>query len=260
MRRSIEGSRSLVTGASSGIGRYLALELARQGSDLVLFARRQAELSQLADEIKQLNRRAIVVAGDVTSAEDRQRALQAAEQELGGLDVLINNAGISAHGLFANASAERMRKIMEVNFFAAVELTRESLPLLKAGRKPLVVNVGSILGSRGIPFNTEYCASKFALHGWTEALRTELAPLGIDVLLAAPGTTDTEFFSHLIEKDVDLPWGARRGAKPSGVARAIVRAMRKGKRSVTPSISGRALLCLQGWAPGIVDRLMRRYV
>jgi len=260
MRRSIVGTRTLITGASSGIGRCLALEIARQGGDLILFARRKAELESLSAEIHERGRRALAVVGDVTLREDRQTALQTAQAELGGLDILINNAGVSAHGLFAKASPERMRTIMEVNFFAAVELTRESLPLLSAGVKPLVVNIGSILGERGIPFNTEYCASKFAIHGWTEALRTELVPLGIDVLLAAPGTTDTEFFSHLIEKQVELPWGARRGAKPSGVAKAIVRAIRAGKRKIVPSISGRGLLFLHRLAPRMVDRLMRRYV
>jgi short-subunit dehydrogenase len=260
MQRKISGTRSLVTGASSGIGRQLALELARQGGDLLLFARRLPELASLATEIRAMGRTAIVVAGDVTKVEDRRRALAAAGDELGGLDMLINNAGVTAHGSFAQATPENLHKIMEVNFFAAVDLTREALPLLKEGRKPLLVNIGSILGERGIPFNAEYCASKFALHGWTEAIRTELVPLGIDVLLATPGTTETEFFSHMLERRMELPWGARRGANPVKVAQSIVRAMRRGKRTVLPSLSGRALLALQHLAPRVVDRIMRRYV
>lgn len=260
MRRSIAGTRSLVTGASSGIGRHLALELARQGGDVVLFARRLPELESLACEIRALGRKAVVVAGDVTIPEDRARVLAAAQTEFGGLDILINNAGVTAHGLFTQASPENLHKIMEVNFFAAVDLTRQAIPLLKAGRTPMLVNIGSILGERGIPFNAEYCASKFALHGWTESIRTELIPLGIDVLLATPGTTETEFFSHMLEKQMELPWGSRRGANPVKVAQAIIRAIRRGKRTVLPSLSGRALLSLQHVAPRFVDRIMRRYV
>lgn len=260
MHRTIAGTRSLVTGASSGIGRHLALELARQGGDVVLFARRLPELESLATEIRVLGRKAVVVAGDVTIAEDRARVLAAAHSELDGLDILINNAGVTAHGLFATAEPKLLRQIMAVNFFAVVDLTREALPLLKAGRTPLLVNIGSILGERGIPFNAEYCASKFALHGWTESIRTELIPLGIDVLLATPGTTDTEFFSHTLEKQMELPWGSRRGANPVKVAQSIIRAMRRGKRTVLPSVSGRALLSLQRIAPRLVDRIMRRYV
>jgi len=260
MRRTIAGSRSLVTGASSGIGRHLALELARQGGDVVLFARRLPELESLASEIRALGRKAFVVAGDVTDSADRARGLAAAQSELGGLDILVNNAGVTAHGLFARATPENLRRIMEVNFFAAVDLTREAIPLLKVGQSPMLVNIGSILGERGIPYNAEYSASKFALHGWTESIRTELIPLGIDVLLATPGTTETEFFSHMIDKQMELPWGSRRGANPVKVAQAIVRAIRRGKRTVLPSLSGRALLSLQHIAPRLVDRIMRRYV
>lgn len=260
MRRSIEGSRSLVTGASSGIGWHLAMELARQGGDVVVFARRRAELESLAAGIGRMGRRAIVAVGDVTIAADRTAALATAQRELGGLDLLINNAGVTAHGLFAQADPALLPRIMEVNYFAAVDLTREALPLLKAGHKPMLVNIGSILGERGIPFNAEYCASKFALHGWTEAIRTEFIPFGIDVLLATPGTTDTDFFSHMLEKKMELPWGSRRGANPVKVAQSIVRAIRRGKRSVLPSLSGRALLSLQHISPRAVDWIMRRYV
>ena len=260
MRRSLHGARSLITGASSGIGRRLALELARSGGNIVLLARRRAELESLAEELRALGAKAVVSPGDVTAEADRAAALQAALNAFGGLDILVNNAGVTAHGQFATAAPDLARKIMEVNFLAAVDFTREALPLLQAGRAPLLVNIGSILGERGIPYNAEYCASKFALHGWTEAIRTELIPLGIDVLLATPGTTDTDFFSHMLEQRMELPWGSRRGADPTKVARAIVRAMRQGRRGVLPSLSGRMLLTLQHWSPRLVDWIMRRYV
>lgn len=258
-RRRIEGCRVLVTGASSGIGRELALELARAGADLVVVARREEPLSQLAAEVRRLGRRCEPVVGDVTDADTRRRALTAAEQKLDGLDALVNNAGVSAHGHFADAGPDRLRRIMEVNFFAAAELVREALPLLARGRQPIIVNVGSILARRGAPKNSEYSASKFALQGWSEALRAELAPRGIDLLMVNPGPTETEFFDHLIERDESLSRKDRRATPASVVARKTVRAMRRGRHEIVPSVRGNILLWLNRLSPRLVDQIMRRY-
>src|SRR3970040_1346342 len=129
-RRRLQNKRALVTGASGGIGRAIALELARAGVDQVLVARRADKLAAVAAEVSRLGRRAEIVVGDVTDPETRRRALAAAHEKLGGLDVLVNNAGVSAHGRFADADPGRLRPIMETNFFAPVELIREALPLL----------------------------------------------------------------------------------------------------------------------------------
>ncbi len=206
-----------------------------------------------------VGRRAIAVAGDVTDPAARRRAIEAAQTELGGLDILVNNAGIGAHGRFAEADPARLRPIMEVNFFAPVELIRESLPLLRAGRQPIVVNVGSILGRRGCPHKSEYSASKFALHGFSEAVRPELAHLGIDVLVVAAGPTETEHFDVLIEDKGELPWGDPRRKPAAGVAREIVHAIQRGQHEVIPSWGGRLWLMLNRLSPRIVDRIMNRY-
>ncbi|MCA9245884.1 MAG: SDR family NAD(P)-dependent oxidoreductase [Planctomycetales bacterium] len=258
-RRSLPGSRVLITGASSGIGRCLAIELARQQCDLVLLARRREKLIELTQELSPYGHRVELVIGDLVDPAVRRRALEVAVEHLGGLDMLVNNAGISAHGRFADAGKERLRKIMDVNFFAAVEFTREALGLLKQGRQPIVVNVGSILGHRAIPHNSEYCASKFALRGWSESLRPELATVGVDLLLVSPGTTETEFFEHLIDKQGELPWKSGRGVSPERVARATVRAIERGKREIVPSWPGRLLLWANRLAPWLVDRAMRKY-
>jgi short-subunit dehydrogenase len=199
------------------------------------------------------------VPGDVSDAVTRDAAVKTAREQLGGLDMLINNAGTSAHGRFEDASPERLRRIMEVNFFAAAELTRAALPLLREGREPVVVNVGSILGRRGVPFNSEYCASKFALVGWSEAVRPELARQGIDVLVVNPGTTDTEFFAHLIEKTGEVPWKTPKGVPASTVARATIDAIRRRKSEIVVGNRGRFLVWLNRLAPRWVDRRLRRY-
>jgi short-subunit dehydrogenase len=257
--RNLTNRRALITGASSGIGRALAIELARRGADIVLFARRAERLEEVARQIAALKRRAVLVAGDVTDAEARRRAVDAARTEFGGLDILVNNAGIAAHGRFVEATPERIRPIFEVNFFAPVELIREAIPLLRDGVQPLVVNIGSILGERASPHKSEYSASKFALHGFSEAVRPELARLGIDVLVVAAGPTQTEHFDVLIEGTADLPWGNPPRQPADVAAKSIVRAIERGRRKLVTGWRGKLLLLANRFFPRILDRVMQRY-
>jgi short-subunit dehydrogenase len=258
-KRRLTDRRALVTGASSGIGRAIAIELARHGVDLVLLARRESRLAEVSQQISRLGRKTICIAGDVTDPAVRQRALAAARDGLGGLDILINNAGVAAHGRFADANPGRLRPIMEVNFFAPVEFIREALPLLREGVKPIIVNIGSILGRRGSPHKSEYSASKFAIHGFSEAVRPELARMGIDVLVVAAGPTQTEHFEVLLEGDAELPWGNPPRRPAEDVARSIVRGIEYGRHEIVTGWRGRALLLLNRIAPRLVDRIMSRY-
>jgi short-subunit dehydrogenase len=228
----------------------------------MLSARRGELLTELASECARGGGEADFLAGDVTDATYRASLLQRVEARWGGLDVMVNNAGVSAHGPFSASEEGTLRRIMEVNFFAAVELTRGALPLLAAGRNPAIVNIGSILGHRAAPLNSEYSASKFALRGWSEALRAELAGQGIDVMLVSPGTTETEFFDHLIANRSDLPWGKAKAIPAAAVAEQAVRALEHGRREIFPNWRGRALVWANRLFPGLVDRaiakLMRR--
>jgi short-subunit dehydrogenase len=260
MRRELAGRRAIVTGASSGIGRATSLELARQGVGLVVVARREDRLRDLVQEIAALGRSVEAVVGDVADPQTRQRAIDAAQQKLGGLDILVNNAGIGAMGLFADADPDRVRRIMEVNFFALVEMTRLALPLLKSGVKPIVVNVSSILGHRGVPHNSEYAASKFAVHGFSESIRAEFTRLGIDVLVVSPGTTETEFFDRAIEKTTEPNWPKHKATSAANVARQIVRAIRLGRHEIIPYRWGRVLCWLNRLSPRMMDSVMARYV
>src|SRR5688572_22036336 len=158
-RRPIAGCRALVTGASGGIGRSLALELARRGANLILVARREARLRQLCDEVLALGPLCETVVGDITVRADREEAINRARIAYAGLDLLVNNAGVGAVGPFETAGPERMRQIMELNVFALAEMTRLAIPLLKRSPQPMIVNIGSILGHRAVPGSSEYCAS-----------------------------------------------------------------------------------------------------
>jgi short-subunit dehydrogenase len=260
MKRKLHGLRAIVTGASSGIGRETALELARHGVDVAVVARREDRLHQLVEQIAALGRAVEPVVGDVTDPATRQRAIDAARSRFGGLDILVNNAGIGAMGLFADADPERVRRIMEVNFFALVEMTRLALPLLKHGVNPLVVNISSILGHRGVPHNSEYSASKFAVQGFSEAIRAEFTRLGIDVMVVSPGTTETEFFDRVIQRTTEPNWPKHTPVSAGEVARQIVRGIRTGRHEIIPYRWGKVLCWLNRLSPRLVDGLMARYV
>ena len=258
-RRELAGSRVLITGASSGIGRELAAQLARHQACLVLLARRAERLGALAEEVAQYTEAAEIVNGDVTSPDIRRQALERAKERFGGLDILVNNAGVGAIGLFQHAGEERLRRIMEVNFFAPAELIRAALPLLERGNRPMVVNISSILGHRSVPRSAEYCASKFALQGLSESLRAEFSRLGIDLLVVSPGTTDTEFFDSVLERKGEHPRGGYRGTSAARVARKTIAAIRKGKHEIVPSFSGKLLCWANRLSPSLVDRVLARY-
>ncbi|MBA3585425.1 MAG: SDR family NAD(P)-dependent oxidoreductase [Gemmatimonadetes bacterium] len=248
-----------VTGSSTGIGRAAAIGFAEQGCRVAVhYNSSEEEAREVAGKIEEAGGDAMLVKGDVSDSGDVKRMVGEVEDRYGRLDVLVNNAGVSAHGRFADGDDATLRRIMEVNFLAAAELTRRAIPVLSSGTRPAIVNIGSILGHRGIPLNSEYCASKFALRGWSESLRAELAPLGIDVLLVSPGTTETEFFDHLLAKRGALPWGKAKGIPAATVARQTVRALERGRREIFPNWRGRALVLANRLFPRMVDRVMVR--
>jgi short-subunit dehydrogenase len=249
----------LLTGASSGIGWALAERLAEQGARLVVASRSQERLETLAKAIRDRGGEVVVVSADVADAPQRFRLVEAAVAALGGLDILINNAGVGARGWFADASEQRLRQIFEVNFFAATELTRLALPHLRQGQSSMLVNVSSVLGRRAIPACTEYCASKFALTGWSEGLRPELALHGIHVLTVSPGGIDTGFRSHLIEDRFHFRRQNRRSMSADRCARIIVGAMRRRRHEVVITAGAKAMLWLNRLSPRLVDWLLSRY-
>jgi len=250
-----------LTGASSGIGREMALQLAAAGGHVMAVARREEKLRELPAAAQSAGSPGSIqwFAGDVTDPDVRSRAVHLAVDRFGGLDALINNAGIGSFGRFEDADPARLRQIFEVNFFSVVELTRLALPELRQGNRPLVVNVGSILGYRGIPRMHEYCSTKFALRGLSESLRIELKPHGIDLLLVSPGTTETDFYDNVVHGRGHVPWPKGRGVSAAKVAQATLRAMRRGRRDAIPNFAGRLLVWASTRAPGIVDRFMVRY-
>jgi short-subunit dehydrogenase len=259
-RRDVRGLRVIITGASQGIGRALAEAAAARGARVLAAARSRALLNELAASVRAGGGAIETVEADVTSPEDRQRMFLAAERQFGGLDVLVNNAGIGATGHFVDASPERLRKIMEVNFFGLTETTRVFLPLLRRGNTPAVVNVSSIAGKRGIPARSEYSASKFAVQGFSEALRAELDKDGVDVLVVCPGLTQTNFSRNMLEQKALVQMDHLRGMTSHDVASAMLRALETGRHEVCLTAGGRTLVLVSRFFPRLADRIARRKV
>ncbi len=259
-RRTVVGLRVLITGASQGIGRALAAAAAARGAKVLAAARSEDLLAQLAAEVRGRGGVIETVHADVTAPEDRQRMAEAAVRHFGGLDVLVNNAGIGATGHFVECGPERLRAIMEVNFFGLTETTRVCLPLLRQGRTPAVVNISSIAGKRGIPARSEYSASKFAVQGFSEALRAELAKDGIDVLVVSPGLTRTNFSQNMLEQKAVLRMDHLRGMSAEAVAEATLRSLERGRNEVSLTLGGRLIVLVNRFFPRLADRIARRKV
>jgi NAD(P)-dependent dehydrogenase (short-subunit alcohol dehydrogenase family) len=179
-----------ITGASSGFGRALAEAVLKRGDSVVLSARRTAALESLSAEH---DRSALAVRLDVTHADARSRAVDAALERFGRIDVLADIAGRGSLGAVEDFSLEQLREQMEVNFFAAAEMTRAVLPAMRAQKSGHILQLTSIGGRISIGGFGPYCASKFALEGWSEALSDEVKPLGIRVTIVEPGAFRTEF-------------------------------------------------------------------
>ncbi|MEM6329945.1 MAG: SDR family NAD(P)-dependent oxidoreductase [Planctomycetota bacterium] len=258
-RRRLTGTRVIITGASSGIGRSLAIELAACDARQVLMARDAAKLQDTAAAVAERGSQAVVVAGDVTDAGVRAEALRRASEAYGGLDLLVNNAGVGAYGRFVEVGPDRLRRLAEVNLVAPGEFIREATPLLRAADDTAVVNIGSILGCRGLPFSSEYCATKFALHGLSESIRPELARLGVGLLVVAPGTTATGFKDNVVDNRGKPPWGRRGSVPPERVARATLAALRRRRRFIIPNTQGWAMVTANRFAPWLLDRVIDRY-
>ena len=248
---------SIVTGASSGIGRCLCTLLAEQGATVVAVARRAERLNELVDS--QPVGRIVSVVGDITNADVRQNVVQVANDLRDGcVDLLVNNAGIGAIGPFADASEERLRQIMEVNFFAPVELTRAMIPSLRRGKQPVICNVSSVLGHRAVPEKSEYSASKFAIHGFSDSLRAELACDNIQVTLVSPSTTRSEFFDSLVGTDDGQVSKSVGSWPPERVASAALAAIRSRRSEIICSLGGKALVYADRLAPPIVNAILAR--
>ena len=181
----LKGKTVLLTGASGGIGRSMALSLAQSGARLVLVGRNLDALAQLGRSLPRQTQRLIVNA-DISVAEGRSQVIRTAERLSNGIDIVVNNAGINDFAFLEEQSDEIIEQMIQTNLLSPILLCRGLLPILRRKKIAMIVNVGSSLGSIGFPGYAAYCASKFGLRGFTESLRRELADTGIRAMYIAP--------------------------------------------------------------------------
>jgi short-subunit dehydrogenase len=261
---SYEGRTIVVTGASVGIGRALCRTLAPQRPKLVLAARDEAKLEEVAAECRALGAQALVVPTDVGEEPQCRALIERAAAHFGGLDVLVNNAGLSMWARFDELTDLSIyERIMRVNYLGCVWLTHEALPHLKRSRGQVVV-IGSLLGLTGGPTRTGYSASKHALMGFYDSLRIELLGTGVDITMVAP-----DFVVSEIHRRSEGPDGRPLGETPmqeakimtaEACAAMILRGMEKRKRLVIGSLRGKLGRIVRIFAPGLIDQVSKRAI
>lgn len=254
------GQVVFITGASSGIGAALAREFARQGADLVLAARRADRLQALAAEVERGGRRALAVACDVTVDGDLERAVAAARERFGRIDVAVANAGFGVVGPVERLTLDDYRRQFETNVFGVLRTVWAVRDELERTRGRLVL-MGSVAGHVATPGSSPYAMSKFAVHALAQALYQELAPRGVAVTLVSPGFVESELrqvdnrgVRHADARDKVPAW--LRMSAPAA-ARRIVRAVARRRREAVITGHGKATVFVQRHAPWLLAALIR---
>jgi hypothetical protein len=251
---SLANKTVLVTGASSGIGRASAVELARRGASLVLAARRAELLEQVAAECRALGVTCTSVVADVTNRDDCAKLIAAVPR----IDILVNNAGFAVFEAIESARPDDLESMMQTNYFGTVWCTQAVLPQMLARGEGTIVNVASIAGIMGYARMGGYCATKFAMIGFSEALRDEVIDRGVRVALVCPGTTNTDFF---VKAERGKMPGASRlilAVRPERVARVVADAAEGGRSLRIVPWTAAVFMKFKEMFPGLAHAVFRR--
>jgi short-subunit dehydrogenase len=249
-----------VTGGTDGIGKALVELLLSQGARVATCGRHHDKLYDL--QTKYASSPLHTVVADVSSENDCRRFIESTIKVFGGIDVLINNAGISMRALLKETTIDVIRKVMDINFFGAVYCTKYALDSI-IERKGAIVGVSSIAGYRGLPGRSGYSASKFALQGWLEAIRTELLDDGVHVMWVCPGFTASNIRNAALNKD-----GATQGESPMDesqlmtaeeCAQHILHAIEHKKRTLVLTFTGKRTVLMNKFFPGWADKLVKNF-
>ena len=258
MSGALRNKTVVITGASSGIGLACANVFARYGANLVLGARRYVDLCALAGSLETAHGiRAVAVQCDVAREADCRSLVEQAMATFGGIDVLVNNAGISMRALFADLDLAVLHRLMDVNFWGTVYCTKYAMPALLR-RSGSVVAVSSIAGYRGLPGRTGYSASKFAIHGFMESLRVENLKTGLHVMIACPGFTASGIRATALDAggrahgETSMDEGKMMTA--AEVAERIARGVIRRKRTLVMTRQGKLAVLMNKLLPAWVDK------
>lgn len=250
-----------ITGASSGIGEYLTYEIGKSAAKLVISARRKEALEKVKSACK-FPQNIIVLPLDLTQPETFDAAVQKIIAELGRIDILVNNGGISQRSRAEETSLEIDRRVMEVNFFGNIALTKAVLPLMKKQQSGKIVVTSSLMGKFGFFLRSAYAASKHALHGFYDSLRLEMEDDGLSVLLLCPGFVNTEISKNALdssgEKTGEMDDNQAGGMDPKKAARKIVSAIRNNKKEVLIGKGEVFGAYLKRFLPGIFHQILKK--
>jgi len=253
----------VITGASSGIGKALAEVFGTAGSKLVLAARSAEKLKEIEQALTARGVAVLTVPCDVSKEADCRNLVDRAVEKFGTIHVLINNAGISMRALFADLDLDVLRQLMDTNFWGAVYCTKYAMPFLLSN-KGSVVGVSSIAGKKGLPGRTGYSASKFALEGFLETLRTENLKKDLHVLVACPGFTRSGIRSTALSKDGTVqgesPRDEQKMMQPEEVAAHIYEAVLGRKRDLVLTANGKLTVWLNKFFPAMMDRMVYKHM
>lgn len=253
----------VITGASSGIGRALAIEFSSKGAIVVIAARNIEKLKETETIIKQNNGKVLFVKSDISIENDCKALINASIQKYGTIHVLVNNAGVSMRALFEDIDLKVIKQLMDINFWGTVFCTKYAFPYLLKNHGS-VVGVSSIAGYKGLPGRTGYSASKFAMHGFLEALRIENMKKGLHVMIACPGYTKSNVRNAALTKD-----GSAQGGSPleegklmtaEEVARRIVKGVECRKHRLVMTLQGKSAVFLNKFFPKLTDRMVFKTV
>ena len=249
----LNGARILLTGASGGLGSALARALAQAGASLLLVGRDQDRLTALSLSLAEAGERHITLAVDLNQPADVARLLEAAGRFQ--VDVLINNAGISAFGLLEQQDGSSVAAVLETNLAAPIALTHALLPLLKSRAQAAIVNIGSIFGSLPFPGFAAYSAAKAGMKGFSQALRRELSDSPVEVIYIAPRVIDTPFNTPAVNA-LNAEMG-NASDTPDQVASQIVSALTAGRAETSLGFPECFFAWFNGVAPALIDRALR---
>jgi short-subunit dehydrogenase len=250
----------VITGGSDGIGKALTQALLSKDAKVATCGRDGNKLDKLSRENPGLPLFTLVA--DVSKQEDCKKFVHATIEKFGGIDILINNAGISMRALFKDTDISTLKTVMDVNFWGSVYCTKYALNSV-IERKGTIVGISSIAGYRGLPGRSGYSASKFAVNGWLEALRTELLETGVNVMWVCPGFTTSNIRNVALNKDArpqgESPMNENDMMSAEECARHIIYAIEKRKRTLVLTFNGKRTVLMNKFFPSLADKFVRKF-
>lgn len=250
----------VITGGSEGIGKALVDAFLREGAKVATCSRNYDKLYSLQSNYP--GKPLMIYTADVSKEQDCQNFIESVIKSFGTIDILINNAGVSMRSLVSEVEIDTIRKVMDINFWGTVCCTKFALPHILRN-KGTIVGVSSIAGYRGLPGRSGYSASKYAVNGWLEALRTELLDSGTNVMWVCPGFTASNIRNVALNKEGksqgESPMDESKMMSAEECAEHILTAIRKRKRSIVLTFTGKETVFLNRFFPGLADKLVRKF-